>query len=461
MRIHNVRLGLATNSSSSHSLIFFKGATDEGVGDGNFGWDFFTAASPEAKSRYLAAVLYGRMCEISSRDVAETVARAWCTSAFDPEDSVDHQSNYDLPFDWSGKAVDRAFFDDLRAYYLREDVVILGGNDNTDERHPLSGNPSAKIPLSTDGSSIGLVARKEGSCWTLFNRESGAKIRLSFDGSPPPKRALVPELVDIKITDFCPFDCAFCYQDSTRRGAHAEKKHLEILAYCLTGMRVFEVAIGGGEPTMHPNFLSVLQSFRRGGTVPNFTTKSLAWLRDASLWVPVLEACGAFAYSPSRVEDIEGLGALLKVNGISRQRASVQLVMGTMDRYSFGIMLRAAVKQELRVTLLGYKTTGRGADVKIEPYDWWLEEIMKLHKEDKYCRIGIDTALAAQYEAKILDAGIPSWCFHTQEGKHSMYIDAVAQRMGPSSYVESLKMRPLDLGSYIIEKPMLEAFQKW
>ena len=46
--IHNLRLGLATNSSSSHSLIFLAKkypVKDHDINDGEFGWNFFTAAS--------------------------------------------------------------------------------------------------------------------------------------------------------------------------------------------------------------------------------------------------------------------------------------------------------------------------------------------------------------------------------------------------------------------------------
>ena len=48
MKIHNVRLGHATNSSSSHSIIFdpVSKATDD---YDDFGWSFFTLASKEAK----------------------------------------------------------------------------------------------------------------------------------------------------------------------------------------------------------------------------------------------------------------------------------------------------------------------------------------------------------------------------------------------------------------------------
>jgi len=51
MRIHNVRLGLATNSSSSHSIILGRGLSDvtPECGPEAYGWDNFVLASKEAK----------------------------------------------------------------------------------------------------------------------------------------------------------------------------------------------------------------------------------------------------------------------------------------------------------------------------------------------------------------------------------------------------------------------------
>ena len=35
---------------------------------------------------------------------------------------------------------------------------------------------------------------------------------------------------------------------------------------------------------------------------------------------------------------------------------------------------------------------------------------------------------------EILASGLPSWLFHTQEGRYSLFIDAVTDEFGPSSY---------------------------
>ena len=259
MKIYNVRLGKAMNSSSTHSLIFLDQlagkATDNRVGDKEFGWDFFTAASKEAKTDYLAMTIYANLNRIYPHDVAFAVTKE--IFGFELEQDsygvsgyVDHQSEIALPRNWDEKNLNKQFIEEFQAYLIEnEDLVILGGNDNTDSVHPLEPKgKDASLGMPLEGNA-GLVARKdeEHGYWTLFNRNNGAKIRFSFErNAEVPDKASAPELVDLKITDFCPFNCEFCYMDSTLRGKHAPKQELDGVINQLSRMKVFEVALGGG-----------------------------------------------------------------------------------------------------------------------------------------------------------------------------------------------------------------------
>jgi hypothetical protein len=270
-------------------------------------------------------------------------------------------------------------------------------------------------------------------------------------------------LVDIKITDYCPFNCPACYQGSTQAGRHADINLLYRIAYSLGGAQVFEVAIGGGEPTLHPKFLEILKIFRRQGVVPNFTTRSIAWLRDPTMWNPIMETCGSFALSVEKSSEIEMLSALLETNGIDRHengqpKINVQVVLGIVDVYSLKSIFEAAARNDFRVTLLGYKTNGRGADVKPMDYSKWLDIILEMHKSDRLPQFGIDTALAAESVPQLRETGVPAWCYHVKEGKFSMYIDAVDSKVGPSSYCNPLQMRKVN---NMDKKTILDAFQSW
>ena len=476
MQIHNVRLGLATNSSSSHSLIFLPNAEDALLDEGgSFGWEPFMAASAGQKNRYVALTLYTAMARLTTPEIARLIVKEWSGIALEEvypgevNGFVDHQSVYDLPTDWAGKVIDHEFFEDFRGFFLREGLVILGGNDN-DGRHPLDGKDSFRLPLNQDCHPGDVVCRKDpDGWWTTFNRKTGAKIRLSFaEGKTvTPMKSHAPELCDVKVTDYCAAGCTFCYQDSTVAGTHADECKLQDLAYSLGRMKVFEVAIGGGEPTTHPAIAKILESFRHNGIVPNMTTKSLSWLGQgqARRREAILESLGAFAYSIDTAEDMDKLVEACTTAERNQweimQKVHVQYVMGSRPLSEFRGILERANTHNLTLTLLGFKRVGRGETFAPHPYEGWLDIAVEMKAKGKLPpHFGIDTALAAESGPALKAAGVPHWCYATEEGKFSMYIDAVAAKMGPSSYCEPLRMTPCPIG-YGVEAAITEAFPKW
>jgi hypothetical protein len=149
MRIHNVRLGFATNSSSSHSLIFMPNNNmgDEILNDtGEFGWEPFTLASKDAKNMYVAAQLSMQLQHMHLPESAhKAIIQAW-TGVENYEGYIDHQSVYDFPKDFHGNFLHEGFFKAFREFMLKDGLVILGGNDN-DGTHPLEGQGEGAFTL--------------------------------------------------------------------------------------------------------------------------------------------------------------------------------------------------------------------------------------------------------------------------------------------------------------------------
>ena len=81
----------------------------------------------------------------------------------------------------------------------------------------------------------------------------------------------VPETIDVKITNACGFSCPYCYMGSGSTGKHAPFRLIEKIFEGLL-QAPYQVAIGGGEPTLHPELPNILHLIRSQGTVPNFTT---------------------------------------------------------------------------------------------------------------------------------------------------------------------------------------------
>jgi len=105
--------------------------------------------------------------------------------------------------------------------------------------------------------------------------DTGLTVRWGSSVETDPKRAPWPELADISISNRCSKGCAFCYRDSTPEGGlmtlDAYRYALESLTSPVWGP-VFQVALGGGEPLEHPDFLQMLDMTREKGIIANFTT---------------------------------------------------------------------------------------------------------------------------------------------------------------------------------------------
>lgn len=464
MNIFNVRKGFATNSSSSHSVIELKEdkgrygvVTDEYT---DFGWEFFTAADKTSKENYIGSCVISSLKQLKNNTAP---IKTLATKILGEElyeraknVSIDHQSVITLPRTFDNKMLNEDFIKDLLSYIQNERVVIVGGHDNTEEYHPLinenKSSPSKADSLKVESTSNHYVARKDRDYWTIFNRNDGEKVRFSFTSNIEPTKATKPELADIKITDYCPYDCGFCYQNSTVKGKHSKLSDIKKIATELQKAEVFEIALGGGETTLHPKFVEILKIFKSKNIVPNFTTKNLNLLRQSNA-NEIIKHCGAMAYSVQSVDD------MMKVKtsyidfenrnkiGISAHsylsydmaapwspKITFQIVMGVMSQEEFQKMIYLAMDFGARVTLLGYKENGRGSS--FAPYDYsnWLDFIQKI-KKDQSITISIDTALATEFEKELLEKNIDTRTFHTNEGAFSVYIDAVKMKFYPSSYV--------------------------
>lgn len=444
MKIHNVRYGFATNSSSSHSLLLTKEQFSDSLENTDyFGWEQFTLASEETKRQYV----YAQFRKIFEDEIGAGLAhRLACSVAGLSVEGkyptgVDHNSRWALPKTFEGKGLDAGFLDELVAYLMRPDLVILGGNDNDDYHPDRNRGFNFTFPFEA-----GDVCRKDPSgYWTVFNRLHGRKFRFDFakpaeaDFEPRAQRSSLPELVDIKITDQCSAGCRFCYQNSTPKGRHAYLDDIRRWSYILGHEQVFEVALGGGEPTEHPNFPEILETFRNQNVIPNFTTRRLDWLKDEKIRAAVEEHAGHFAYSVQSPEDVEALQSALMNTLNFANKGIVQYVVGIGNAEHMLSILNACKKHYLPITLLGFKSVGRGQNYMPHRFDW--VEVIKPFLG--WMRIGIDTALATGNKEKLEAAGVDRRSYYTQEGKFSMYIDAVEGKYGPSSYaVDQFKPVP-------------------
>lgn len=479
-----LRLGFANNSSSSHSLIIFPESTDKlKVKDkdlDSFGWNYFTAASNKAKQDYLADLIHQQISssvgnaaaaeyikELLGVDISQSVA----------EDGVDHQSVFLLPVERDGLTPHRGFIQAFSQWLSQDHVAIVGGNDNDDKVHSAVKKGTAfqlpYLPYDTTDKTQAMVADFDEvqEFWTLFSRKTGAKVRIRFNEGPPLPEHVAnlpstrPSLVDVKITDKCPFKCEYCYQASLPTGQHAPLERIAEIARELGDARVLEVALGGGEPTLHPYFIEILELFSQSGIVPNFTTRNLAWLKNPEKARRITKLTGSFAVSVDSLAEAEKVWTQWKdyidKNKEDNHRDAVtqlsfQVVVGAVSIDEIKKIMEWSTNDENfwngpSITLLGYKDVGFGSSWREDKEDVitaqaeWVDMIQELGEQQyNVQKIRIDTALAESAKEKLQAIGVGDRVFHTLEGTTSMYIDAVAETMAPSSYASPNQFEPFD-----------------
>ena len=221
MQVHNVRAGFATNSSSSHSIVMIPRGQRESTNEYerfNYNWEQFTLADPDSKSAYFVTqLMQGLEDGALNRSEIVHVMNSLLGTDYDERDfesyGVDHQSV------WSNLAdlfkQHPQLVKHMHEFVKRDDVVILGGNDNSDGQTPPD-NSFTDARTEVFNWSQTAQVRQDHDHWVMFNQNTGGKIRFSFlPDVAEYVKSTVPELVDLKLSDYCAYGCAFCLVPGT------------------------------------------------------------------------------------------------------------------------------------------------------------------------------------------------------------------------------------------------------
>jgi|GEM_PF-2521747 len=456
MHIHNIRFGFACNSSSTHSFIMFpNGHKLEDAGDvtsndsndyaDHYGESPFVLASRQAKLGYIGVLLQ----EAVNRDkvpeyIWDYYVKDWLEGVPINRDGVNNDMRgFRIPRCFGSDLPNKEFFDECKKLLLDEHVAILS---SADEDVIEAGESMKQIDklLCNDGE----IARKDPvyGYWTLFEQEHGFKLRFSFTDDIEIKCASIPELVDLKITEYCQKECGYCYQKSGRNGEHADYYEVDRLIEALAKLQVFEIALGGGEPTTHPQFIDILKKCKEHGIVPNFTTRNYDWFRNPHNIEVFKQCCGRAAFSAESNYDINQAETIRNYWYLG-DNISVQVIDKVSDVIS---LAKTAKKLQIDLTLLGFKVAGRGEEYKFSERQTkqivGFDAIRELYGNRIDTRfysgtigggVSVDTKYLADHLEEIQKSGIDPRLYTVQEGLFSMYIDAVQRKMGPSSYCDA------------------------
>lgn len=89
----------------------------------------------------------------------------------------------------------------------------------------------------------------------LFDRYTGLNVLVDECSVPEEQWSLAPRQVSIALTNICDLSCAHCYAPKSRDRLDACRVQSWLTE--LDGLGCFGVGFGGGEPTLHPDFVSL------------------------------------------------------------------------------------------------------------------------------------------------------------------------------------------------------------
>lgn len=274
--------------------------------------------------------------------------------------------------------------------------------------------------------------------YTVFDRATGFFARIEEKGFPEPLWSPSgPELLDISITNFCTRGCSICYKNSSETGKHMRLIDYERIMLQAKEMKVLQVALGGGNPNLHPKFAAILEiSRRKYGIVPSYTTNGTGLTSD------ILKAsanyCGAVAVSA--YEPYEEMHNAIKLLKQHRIKTNIHFVL---TNRSILVAIEWLKKPPLflkginAIIFLNYKPVGKNkcSDLLLRNSDKIKQFFDLAIKENHEFNIGFDSCSVSGI-ASFADVDPKSYDF-CDAGRFSMYIS------------EDLKMYPC---SFMIER---------
>ncbi len=182
-----------------------------------------------------------------------------------------------------------------------------------------------------------------------------AELPSDAEPEPPPaggaNRLRAPLVAHWAITYRCNWRCGFCYHgDLSKQAPEPDGQTRLRLVRRLAQWGVFEVALGGGEPTMASGFCGLMAAIRAAGMVPNVTTNGL--IEDPADFRALAEHAGVVHLSadqpelldatrgPKVFERLAGTAGRLRADGV---RLGMNLLLTPDNVRSIGRSLDVAV----------------------------------------------------------------------------------------------------------------------
>ena len=276
-----------------------------------------------------------------------------------------------------------------------------------------------------------LLGEYKNGNYTVSIYDDGTKVRENDLDNLTPS---FPENIDIKITNYCEYNCPMCHEKSSKEGKHG--KDIMCHEFIRTLRPYTELAIGGGEAILHPDLIDFLFVLKQKNIISNITTKQESFMENKNLLEELIK--DKFIYwlgdSISKYDE-DFIDEVIRINNTYNGNIVLHMINGY---HSYEEIMKYKDKG-LKVLLLGYKEFGRGLEYsnkgiydEIELINDNLSEILKSFK-----LISFDNLALKQLDLKrFLTEEEWNEFYMGDDGNYTMYIDLVEEKFGENSTSE-------------------------
>lgn len=275
---------------------------------------------------------------------------------------------------------------------------------------------------------MNLLGTYQNGNYTVTIYDDGTKIRENdldtFD-------AAFPECMDVKITNQCDLNCAYCHEDSRNDGLHGDILNL---AFIDSLKPLTEIAIGGGNPLAHPDLLPFLNKLKQRKIIANITVNQRHFMQEKH---------AALIGNMIAYDLVKGIGVSLSDSSdkafIEKLQATPNAVLHVIN----GILTKQDIinlsGHKLKMLILGYKMFRKGVlyhNPTIDANKRVLHELLpKMMPHFKV--ISFDNLAINQLEVRRMFSD-KAWerFYMGDDGNYTMYIDLVKQEFARCSVAD-------------------------
>lgn len=486
MKVLFFRETSASNSSDDHRIVMLKskGHDIEPEYPWSYGREDFFLASKKQKQRYLQSMLgqaFHQLLEDASKETVIARYKAFYKEnnfedilgkvhilkghglqMFDLAGSVGHQSSLPPVYDfyssgnyWLDEELCVDFYREMFKDILRDDIAIEGGTDDCDHRTvyscvDYSKSYSMYYDWLRNVYSGKIYARKDDSgTWILSSKNKGI-FMLRFDDKPM-EPLQIPYLVDLNVTEWCDYNCSFCYRGCTVKGKTVKPELCKQLVAKLVRCGVMELVLGSGN-TAHlfnsderygdnKDLGNYIDKFKVNGDTYSVST-TLNWQSFLDLYVNVdimefVRPLNSLAVSitdapPYRWEQLIKIAAM--VTSYTREKFEIkfQFIPELLSQEQREKLMNTFMTEN--ICLLGFKNTGRGEHF---PYHKLDDKFWKYFESGPIYYLTVDATFADRYKDELTALNrdnVIRTC--RQEGICSCFLDPLRNRLYENSHSE-------------------------